>query len=302
MSGSEYIESSFSELGAARMLTYLLALAIALGSFGLYMSAFFYPEIYRKGDLTLSGVGLFYALVLWICADRITGAVLLGQIASVSLIGWFGYQSLTSRLGYVPSTSELRSKLDDVLTSENTAKVVEQSKKTFATVKDRASALLNKAPETPPAEPYEPLKREDFGNPAPEAGKADVMGKISAVGTAVASLPGVFGSVFKKPEKNTSTYVRKEFREESAETDDAFNFEEDIVAAEKAIESNSVAIDQDGASESTGTADEIVQEEVAFESSHPQAVPPHPPTPELVEAAVEDAEEKNLPSDPPETV
>ncbi|WP_058996261.1 Ycf66 family protein [Leptolyngbya sp. NIES-2104] len=277
------------------MLTYLLALAIALGSFGLYMSAFFYPEIYRKGDLTLSGVGLFYALVLWICADRITGAVLLGQIASVSLIGWFGYQSLTSRLGYTPSTSELRSKLDDVLASENTAKVVEQGKKTFTTVKDRASALLNKAPATPPAEPYEPLRREDFGNPAPEAGKADVMGKISAVGTAI-------GSVFKKPEKNKTTYVRKEFREESAETDDAFNFEEDIVAAEKAIESNSVAIDQDGASESTSTADEIVQEEVAFEASHPQAVPPHPPTPELVEAAVEDAEEKDIPSDPPETV
>ncbi|GAP94561.1 hypothetical protein NIES2104_10720 [Leptolyngbya sp. NIES-2104] len=270
-------------------------MAIALGSFGLYMSAFFYPEIYRKGDLTLSGVGLFYALVLWICADRITGAVLLGQIASVSLIGWFGYQSLTSRLGYTPSTSELRSKLDDVLASENTAKVVEQGKKTFTTVKDRASALLNKAPATPPAEPYEPLRREDFGNPAPEAGKADVMGKISAVGTAI-------GSVFKKPEKNKTTYVRKEFREESAETDDAFNFEEDIVAAEKAIESNSVAIDQDGASESTSTADEIVQEEVAFEASHPQAVPPHPPTPELVEAAVEDAEEKDIPSDPPETV
>lgn len=279
------------------MLTYLLALAVALGSFGLYMSAFFYPEIYRKGDLVLSGVGLFYALVLWICADRITGAVLLGQIASVSLIGWFGYQSLTSRLGYTPSTSELRSKLDGVLASENTAKVLEQGKKTFATVKDRAQTLLNKTPATPPAEPYEPLKREDFGNPTPEAGKPDVMGKIGAVGTAI-------GSVFKKPEKNTSTYVRKEFREESivTETEDAFNFEEDIVAAEEAVESKSVPVDQDGAAESTCTADEIVQEEVEFEASHPQAVPPHPPTPEQVEAAVADAEEKNIPADPPETV
>ncbi|MGG6265934.1 Ycf66 family protein [Leptolyngbya sp. AN03gr2] len=272
------------------MLTYLLALAIALGSFGLYMSAFFYPEIYRKGDLVLSGVGLFYALVLWICADRITGAVLLGQIASVSLIGWFGYQSLTSRLGYTPSTAELRSKFDEVVTSENTAKVVEQGKKTFATVKDRAQALLNKQPATPPAEPYQPLKREDFGNPTPEAAKPDVMGKIGAVGTAI-------GSMFKKPEKNTEVYVRKEFREE---TDDAFNFEEDIVAAEEAIESNTVAIDQDGASESTCTADEIVLEEVEFEASQPQAVPPHPPTVEEVETAIADAEEKNLPSDPPE--
>jgi len=216
--------------------------------------------------------------------------VLLGQIASVSLIGWFGYQSLTSRLGYTPSTEELRSKLDEVLTSENTAKVVEQGKKTFATVKDRAQALLNKQPATPPAEPYQPLKREDFGNPTPEAAKPDVMGKIGAVGSAI-------GSMFKKPEKNTEVYVRKEFREE---TDDAFNFEEDIVAAEKAVESKTVPVDQDGASESTCTADEIVQEEVAFEASHPQAVPPHPPTVEEVEAAIADAEEKNLPADPPE--
>lgn len=278
------------------MLTYLLALTIALGSFGLYMSAFFYPEIYRKGDLVLSGVGLFYALVLWICADRITGAVLLGQVASVSLIGWFGYQSLTSRLGYTPSTAELRSKLDGVLASENTAKVLDQGKKTFASVKDRAQAVLNKTPATP-AEPYQPLNREDFGNPTPEAAKPDVIGKIGAVGNAI-------GSVFKKPEKNKATYVRKEFRQEPAEveTDDAFNFEEDIVASEEAVESKSVAIDQDGASESTITADEIVQEEVAFEANHPQAVPPHPPTPEQIEAAVADAEEKNLPADPPDPV
>lgn len=278
------------------MLTYLLALTIALGSFGLYMSAFFYPEIYRKGDLTLSGVGLFYALVLWICADRITGGVLLGQIASVSLIGWFGYQALTSRLGYTPSTAELQSKFSEAVNSESTAKVLEQGKRTFATVKDRAQSLLKKTPSTP-GEPYQPLNREDFGNPTPEASKPDVMGKIGAVGTAI-------GGMFKKPEKNTTTYVRKDFRAESietpTETDEAFNFEDDIIASEKAIESNAVPIDQDGASESTCTGDEIVQEEVAFEANHPQAVPPHPPTPEQVEAAIVDAEEKNLPADPPE--
>lgn len=275
------------------MLTYLLALTVALGSFGLYMSAFFYPEIYRKGDLTLSGVGLFYALVLWICADRITGGVLLGQIASVSLIGWFGYQSLTSRLGYTPSTAELQSKFSQVVNSESTTKVFEQGKRTFATVKDRAQSLLNKTPSTP-AEPYQPLKREDFGNPNPEAAKPDVMGTIGAVGSAI-------GGLFKKPEKNTTTYVRKDFREEPAETDEAFNFEEDIVESEQAVESKSVPVDQDGAPESTCTADEILQEEVEFEANHPQAVPPHPPTPEQVEAAIADAEEKHLPADPPET-
>jgi len=274
------------------MLTYLLALAVALGSLGLYMSAFFYPDIYRKGDLTLAGVGLFYALVLWFCADRITGGVLLGQIASVSLIGWFGYQALTSRLGYTPSTAELQSKFSEALNSEKTSKALDQGKRTFAQVRDRAQSLLNKTPSTP-AEPYEPLKREDFGNPTPEASKPDVMGTIGAVGSAI-------GGLFKKPEKNTTTYVRKDFREEPTETDEAFSFEEDIVSSEQAVESKSVPVDQDGASESTSTADEIMEEEVAFEASHPEAIPPHPPTPEQVEAAIADAEEKNLPADPPE--
>lgn len=275
------------------MLTYLLALVVALGSFGLYMSAFFYPNIYRKGDLTLAGVGLFYALVLWICADRITGAVLLGQIASVSLIGWFGYQALTARLGYTPSTAELQSKLNEVVNSENTSKVLEQGKRAVTTVRERVQSVLNKTPETP-AEPYQPLKREDFGNPAPEASKPDVMGTIGAVGNAI-------GGLFKKPEKNTTTYVRKDFRADATGTDgEAFNFEEDIVKSEQAVESKSVPVDQDGASESTSTADSVVEEEIAFAANHPQPVPPHPPTPEQVEAALADAEEKNLPADPPE--
>jgi len=63
------------------VLAYLLAIAAALGSFALYISAFFFPEVHRKSDFYWSGLGLFYALVLWVCAGRITGAVLLGQMA-----------------------------------------------------------------------------------------------------------------------------------------------------------------------------------------------------------------------------
>ncbi|MCU0552870.1 MAG: Ycf66 family protein [Leptolyngbya sp. Prado105] len=247
------------------MLTYLLALAVALGSFGLYMSAFFYPEIYRKGDLTLAGVGLFYALVLWICADRITGGVLLGQMASVTLIGWFGYQSLTSRLGYTPTTTELQGKFSEALNSENAAKVVEQGKQIFSKVKDQAQTLLKKD-EPATAEPYQPLKREDFGNPTPEAGKPDVMGTVGAVGSAI-------GGLFKKPEKNKEVYVRKEFREEEVSSpatptevveDDDFGFEEDTVTETPTIQSES---DTDGTSDSMLPADEIVQEEIAYEAA-----------------------------------
>ncbi|MBD1849196.1 Ycf66 family protein [Leptolyngbya sp. FACHB-711] len=80
------------------MLAYILAIAVALGSLSLYLAAFLLPEVHRKYDLIWSGVGLFYGLVLWVCAGRMTGGVLLGQVASVSLIGWFGWQTLKLRL------------------------------------------------------------------------------------------------------------------------------------------------------------------------------------------------------------
>ena len=79
------------------MLAYFLALAVGLGSFSIYMAAFFFPEVHRKSDFTWSGVGLFYALILWACAGRITGALLLGQIAGVAMLAWFAWETLTLR-------------------------------------------------------------------------------------------------------------------------------------------------------------------------------------------------------------
>ncbi|MGK7918828.1 MAG: Ycf66 family protein [Trichodesmium sp.] len=90
------------------MLTNILALAVGLGSLALYMVAFFFPEVHRKNDFIWSGVGLFYALVLWFCAGRITGAVLLGQVASVALIGWFGWESLTLRRQVTPVADQTK--------------------------------------------------------------------------------------------------------------------------------------------------------------------------------------------------
>ncbi len=85
------------------MLAYILALAVVIGSFAIYMAAFFFPEVHRKGDIFWSGIGLFYALVLWFCAGRITGAVLLGQTASVALLVWFGWQSMRLRWEVTPA-------------------------------------------------------------------------------------------------------------------------------------------------------------------------------------------------------
>lgn len=84
------------------MLAYILAVAVALGSFALFMAAFFFPEVHRRGDLVWSGVGLLYALVLWVCAGQIRGGLLLGQTASVALLGWFVWQNLTLRRSLAP--------------------------------------------------------------------------------------------------------------------------------------------------------------------------------------------------------
>lgn len=88
------------------MLAHLLAIAIALGSFLLYFSAFFFPEVHRKSDFYWSGLGLFYGLVLWVCAGRITGGVLLGQTASVALLLWFGTQTLILRRALTSPTEK----------------------------------------------------------------------------------------------------------------------------------------------------------------------------------------------------
>lgn len=333
------------------MLTYLLALVVGLGSLALYLSAFFYPQVYRKGDLIWSGVGLFYALVLWVCAPRITGGVMLGQIASVSLLSWLSWQTFNLRLQRTPSeelpaSPDLQAGLDRVLASENVAKLKQQ----FSNLRQWGQALLttsqSKEPAAPTPQPYQPLQREDFGNPpvtvetnAPEvsplaaeqiaaAPVTEVAPEIEAAQPAietaqpatdkpsfVTTLTDTVKSIaasFKKPQKNTSTYVRKDFRDATPppvaeDVDaDAFDFDDESSIATEAVAKSSVPVNQDAVSDATIEADGVLQKEIEFESSRndleiPQPTPPHPPTPDLVEAAIADAEAKHIPADPPET-
>jgi hypothetical protein len=79
------------------MLAYALAIAVGLSSLFLLLAAFFYSDLHRKDDFLWSGVGLFYALVLWSCAGRFTGAVLLGQVAGVALILAFEWENIRLR-------------------------------------------------------------------------------------------------------------------------------------------------------------------------------------------------------------
>ena len=79
------------------MLSYALAIAVALSSLVLFSTAFLMSDIHRQDDFLWSGVGLIYALVLWFCHRNITGAVLLGQAAAAALIVSYNWQTLRLR-------------------------------------------------------------------------------------------------------------------------------------------------------------------------------------------------------------
>jgi hypothetical protein len=79
------------------MLAYVLAIAIGLISIIFFLAAFFAPKVHRQDDFLWSGVGLFYALVLWVCAERFTGAILLGQTAATLLLLAYGAETINLR-------------------------------------------------------------------------------------------------------------------------------------------------------------------------------------------------------------
>jgi hypothetical protein len=142
------------------MLTYLLAIVVALASFALYMAAFFLPELYRKYDLVWSGVGVFYAFVLWNYAPQIRGAVLLGQMASVALLGWFAWQTLAMRWEQTPveqrtQVPKVEAGLGDVVQDQTTRlwtylqsdEFQSRLPQNFDQVSRQASQVLSKAKE-----------------------------------------------------------------------------------------------------------------------------------------------------------
>lgn len=199
------------------MLTYILALAVGLGSLGIYLAAFFLPEVHRKSDFYWSGIGLFYALMLWVCAGRITGGVLIGQIAGVALLGWFGWQTLTLRRQLTPVNRQteipsgevaaekvlaqvdslkgnLQSKFSNVSVPQGVSQLPQRIGGLFASAKNQVQARLS-APKKPKAKPTavktQPPSRpvaptgEALGSPIPttEALDADSEAEASAPAT-----------------------------------------------------------------------------------------------------------------------
>ncbi|MBC6434165.1 hypothetical protein FM036_27505, partial [Nostoc sp. HG1] len=147
------------------MLAFVLALVVGFGSLAIYIAAFFFPEIHRKNDFIWSGVGLFYALVLWVFAPRITGGLLLGHVASVALLVWFGWQTLSLRRQLtpqpqqtqVPSPETVKTGIQEQVNKFSLQERLGQLQKglgsTFSGVKDKVQQTgSKKTPTTPKPE------------------------------------------------------------------------------------------------------------------------------------------------------
>jgi len=145
------------------MLAYILAIAIALASVVLFFSAFFAPKLHRKDDFLWSGVGLFYGLILWVCAGRFTGGALLGQMAAVVLVLSFAWQTISLRAAIANPEKQAGIKTFSLLDwvggglGKKKAKVPPTAKPAVETVTpiektESAVVMENEIPETVPTE------------------------------------------------------------------------------------------------------------------------------------------------------
>ncbi|MFN6570112.1 Ycf66 family protein [Dendronalium sp. ChiSLP03b] len=205
------------------MLAYVLALVVGLGSLALYISAFFFPEIHRKNDFIWSGVGLFYALVLWVFAPHISGGLLLGHVASVALLVWFGWQTLSLRRQLTPLLQQTQ------VPSAETVKTSIQQQVNKLSLQERLAQL-----------------QQSIGSTF-----SGVKNKVQQTGSK--KTPAT-----PKPEDITS-----------------------VLTEAPAVE----IIDNTIVTPETPTEEAITE-------SVPEAIPPHPPSAELVEAAQADTENK----------
>ena len=146
------------------MLDYFIALVVGFGSLAIYLSAFFFPEIHRRYDFIWSGIGLFYALILWIFAPLITGGLLLGHVASVSLLVWFIAQTLLLRRQLTPATQQtpfpspelikisFQEQMSKFSVKEKFAQLSGFVTSVFASAKAKIQQVVNKKPAVKTAE------------------------------------------------------------------------------------------------------------------------------------------------------
>lgn len=271
------------------MLAYVLALAVGFGSLAIYIAAFFFPEVHRKNDFIWSGVGLFYALVLWVCAGRITGSLLLGQVAGVALLGWSVGQTLslrrqlTSRSQTLPSTAEVKNKVQEKLSNLSLFDRISQMGKqvggSATAAKERLQQNLSGATRSPsPTEDKPRVEIIDNRTPIPEQ-LADIPATESA--TDVAEVTQANPPEASRENVGNDVGGVSPISPNELVSDDVI---EPTLTEEEAI---ALAVET--------TLAEGDQENIASEPMRP-----HPPDPEIVEAAIRDAEEKHIEASPPE--
>lgn len=292
------------------MLAYILALAVGFGSLGIYLAAFFFPEIHRKNDFIWSGVGLFYALVLWVCAGRITGGLLLGQIAGVALLGWSVTQTLQLRRQLtpsqqqtaVPSAAELKNTVQGQVSKLSLPQRLSQLGQRFSGSANAAKSRLQQVTDGAKRQ-----SQTQATTPQSAAGNPNV--KVidhrtpSAPPTTPAAPTEEESPLGAEPPVNTNQPGGPDMPGPRGE--------EVATVAE-------IAPDAELAppAETIGAGDPQGRQDVTSPSIPVEAVPkatsqptvsdaelkrPDPPEAELVEAAIEDAEEKHQPASPPES-
>ena len=145
------------------MLSYALAIAVAISSLVLFLTAFLMSGIHRKDDFLWGALGLFYALVLWYCARNITGAVLLGQAAATVLLVSYSWQTI-----------KLRQAMQRVIASPKGLASASQSVGEVSSLKGTVEGASS---------PQEPVNQEAIANSAQanETNNFSVVGSINGL-------------------------------------------------------------------------------------------------------------------------
>ena len=269
------------------MLAYVLALAVGIGSLAIYLAAFFFPEIHRKNDFIWSGVGFFYALVLWIFARRITGGLLLGHVASVALLGWSITQTLSLRRQVTPKTQQtpipsteavtntIQNQASNISLPQRLSQIQKGIGGIFSGVKDKAQQTLSKkTPQTTSAPTSKsPIEVVDKRSPIPE--QTVTIPTSSDITTEQAVTTPTSSDITTKQAVTTPT--SSDITTEQAVTTPTSS----DVTTEQTV---TIPTSSDITTEQAVTTDTEAKSETV-----PQAIPPHPPAPELVEAAKEAA-------------
>lgn len=308
------------------MLAYVLALAVGLGSLAIYLAAFFFPEIHRKNDFIWSGVGLLYALVLWVCAGRITGGLLLGQTAGVALLGWSVTQTLSLRRQVtprqqqteLPSAEEVKNtvqeKVSNLSLPQRLSQLQQRVTGSVTGVKDRVQETLTKTTtkqKTPLAETTQPPTMST----APTAATGEAM---PAAIVANAPLPPPIDAIEQDEDDSRVQIIDKRIPIIDPPADIAAteqlridtvspttsvpevlppNSPEPDAEIEPALtEEEAIALAVETTLTDAATAEASIE---AQEGSVPEPVRPNPPDPEIIEAAIRDAEEKHQQATPP---